>query len=97
MAQRITRQTDKSIPLGGLDEGSAGRASQVDRQPDRFGASSSPSHEISILQHETVHNVGSAAGEGVLRTQRRCVCNEYSEIVEPSLDIVLEAWPGWQR
>lgn len=58
MARRITRETAKSIPLGGLDEGSAGRTVQVDRQPDIFGAHSLSSHVISILQHETVHNVG---------------------------------------
>ena len=58
MAQRITRETDKSIPFGGLDEGSARRAVQGYRQPDIFGASSWSSHEISILQHETLHNFG---------------------------------------
>ena len=58
MARRITQETDKSTPIVGLDEGRAGRVVQVDCQPGTFDASSLSNHEISILQHETVHNVG---------------------------------------
>lgn len=58
MPRRITRETDNPTPIVGLEEGSAGRVVQGDRQPGSFGASSLSSHVISILQHETVHNVG---------------------------------------